>query len=137
MIKYIKIIIVITFVLGIGYSIFLNIKLNDYMRIQGFIQINFPDETIPALKGYEKFSSNIKKEISFYNLTICRLKNDLEYLSYDYNQEIDELLILKTSKNRLSNILKYRKESLSDYLSDKEYIDCDALAIKIDNNTKK
>ena len=103
------------------------------MRTQEFIQLRFPDEALPSFRGYDKFDNNFKKEVSFYDIAICNLKDDLRKLNIDYTQAANEILYLEKSKKNMLSTLKFKRDSLSEYLEDKEYINCDGIDMKIQN----
>ncbi len=127
MIKYIKIICILFFFSAFGYSIYMNIKLNDQMRKLEFLQLRFPDETIPALNGYDLLNEQLKNKISFRDITICNLKDDLKDFNIDFQKIAEEILYLKSSRESLINRINDKKDNLSSYLEKAGDVDCKSL----------
>ncbi|MBL4661009.1 MAG: hypothetical protein JKY19_11690 [Alcanivoracaceae bacterium] len=116
---------------GFGYSIYLNLKLNDYMRTHEFIQLRFPDETLVFLESYDIIHDISNGDISYYDIIICELKSDMKYLNIDHSQAVNEMLYLENSEKNLLDTLKFKRDGLSEYLEDKEHINCREIGIKI------
>ncbi|VAW33078.1 hypothetical protein MNBD_GAMMA01-2114 [hydrothermal vent metagenome] len=130
MIKSLKLIIILIFISGFGYSIYLNLKLNDYVRSYAFMQVRFPDETLITINSYDN-DSIAQENISYHDDVICELKSDLKYLNVDYSPAINEMLYFEKNKKSLLKSLKFKRDNLFKYLEDKEHINCREIGIKI------
>ena len=75
------------------------------------------------MKGYDNLDDSIKKSVSYYDLSICRLKTDLKK-HYDLNSNINVLLFFESNKINLLESVETTKKELSEYLKNKNNINC-------------
>jgi hypothetical protein len=114
----------IIIILGFGYSVYLNINNRDFLTIENYINRNsFFDDKIHTLLVYEGIRNTGKTNLSYYDFTICELKRDSNR-HFDINSNINHLLFFTNRKQDLLGIVNNQKEKLSQYLNDKQDIDC-------------